>query len=423
VAPVSGVVLAIQSWPEIEADFGANWLIYLSMPFVAAFVGWITKVVALQMLYRPLEYVGIGPIGWQGVMPRRAGKVASTAMEALTTNLLKPEELIERFNANELVDVLHEPLVRTVDEMARDIAEQVAPGAWDSLPEAGRNAVHARVRARAPQITERLLGEMKSDIARYVDIHYLAVSTLVRNKEKLVSLMKAVSKDALAFVRRSGIYFGFIVGLVQMVVWAVFQNPWIMPAFGFGVGAVSDWIALTMLFRPVEPKKFLGFIPFQGLLLVQREKITNAFSAILAEDLFSAETLFDGVLNGPGSEKLFALVAKEVETAIDEQIGVATPLVRLAVGTQRYRDMKDGVISRVIEMLPDTMLAAQDYTMRTIDLENTIKNKMNQLTNKEYEAMFRPVFKDDEPLMVAVGAVLGGLVGEIQVQLIDHFAR
>ena len=31
------IILAIQTWSEIKADFGANWLVYLSMPFVAAF--------------------------------------------------------------------------------------------------------------------------------------------------------------------------------------------------------------------------------------------------------------------------------------------------------------------------------------------------------------------------------------------------
>jgi hypothetical protein len=58
-----------------------------------------------------------------------------------------------------------------------------------------------------------------------------------------------------------------------------------------------------------------------------------------------------------------------------------------------------------------------------IDLETTIVEKMNQLTNEEYESILRPVFKDDEPLMIAVRAILGALVGEIQVQIIEHLGR
>ena len=58
-----------------------------------------------------------------------------------------------------------------------------------------------------------------------------------------------------------------------------------------------------------------------------------------------------------------------------------------------------------------------------IDLENTIVEKMNQLTNEQYESILRPVFKDDEPLMIAVGAILGGIVGEIQVLVMEHFGH
>lgn len=61
--------------------------------------------------------------------------------------------------------------------------------------------------------------------------------------------------------------------------------------------------------------------------------------------------------------------------------------------------------------------------MQALDLEHTIIDKMSQLTNEEYESILRPVFKDDEPTMIAVGAILGGVVGELQVVLIEHFGN
>ena len=418
-----GLVTWIQTWSEIQDDVDANWLVYLSMPFVAAFVGWSTKIVALEMLYRPIEHKGIGPFGWQGIVPRRAGKVAATTIELLTQNLLKPEELLGKVDPDEAVEQLREPLVKAIAEITPELAEQIRPGLWDSLPEAGRRAVQARVLKQAPRVGERILREMRSDLSRYVDIQFLAVTTLIRNKDKLNDLMRSLSTDAMAFVRRSGIYFGLGIGLVQMVAWAVFQNPWIMPAFGFGVGFVSDYIALNMLFRPLQPTRYLGLFTFQGLLHAQREKITRDYARILAEDLFSPENLFEGIFNGPGADKLYALVAKEVHAAIEAQTGVVTPLVSLAVGTTRYRQMKESAAQLIIERLPATLADAQDYTMSVIDLEGTIVEKMSQLDNDEYESILRPVFKDDEPLMIAVGAILGGIVGEIQVQVIEHFGH
>ena len=422
-ADASTTLLALSSWTEITADFSAYWWVYLSMPFVAAFVGWSTKIVALEMLYRPLEFKGWGPLGWQGIVPRRAGKVGSKTIDLLTSNLLKPEELLERIDADEAVSALRGPLTAAIDDISRDLAEEIRPGLWDALPDSTKQAIQQRMQAQAPRIVENMLTEMKSDLGRYLDLQFLAVTTLVRNKEKLVKLMRSVTTDAMAFVRRSGIYFGLVIGLVQMVAWALFKNPWIMPAFGFAVGFISDYIALNMLFRPVRPRKFLGFIPFQGLLHAERDKITRDYAKILADDLFAPEIMFDAIIKGPGSDKLFALAAKEIDAAIDAQTGVARPVVTLAVGTRRYRALKDRVVALVLERLPDTLLEAQDYATNVIDLENTIVEKMSQLTNEEYESILRPVFKDDEPLMIAVGAVLGGVVGELQVQMIDLFTR
>jgi uncharacterized membrane protein YheB (UPF0754 family) len=60
---------------------------------------------------------------------------------------------------------------------------------------------------------------------------------------------------------------------------------------------------------------------------------------------------------------------------------------------------------------------------RAVDLEKLIIEKMNELSDEQYEMILRPIFKDDEMLMVMFGAVLGFMVGEIQVFLVEHFAR
>ncbi|MGO4257578.1 DUF445 family protein [Marmoricola sp. RAF53] len=413
----------VQTWSEVKEDFAANTLIYLSMPFVAAFVGYTTKLLFLQMMYRPLEFRGIGWFGWQGIVPRRAGKVAATTIDILTEKLLRPEELLDKFDAQQALEELREPLEATVDSIARELAEQFRPGLWDSLPEAGRRAVLARVHAQAPEITENLLAEIRSDLPRYVDLKYLTVTTLVRNKEQLNDLMKTIGGRAMGFVRRSGIWFGFAIGLVQMVAWGFFQNPWIMPVFGFSVGFLSDWLALTMLFRPHETQRYLGLIPFQGILHQQREQITRDYAQILAKDLFAPDVLFDGILNGPTADKLFDTLQREISAAIDAQTGIARPLVVLAVGTRRYGALKATLSQMLVERLPQSLDVVSDYATRTLDIENTIVEKMSALDSEQYEAILRPVFKDDELLMIGVGGILGGLVGELQVQVIEHFSK
>jgi hypothetical protein len=45
---------------------------------------------------------------------------------------------------------------------------------------------------------------------------------------------------------------------------------------------------------------------------------------------------------------------------------------------------------------------------------------MRQLTPVEFEGILRPAFQQDEWKLIAVGAIIGGLVGELQVLLLLH---
>jgi hypothetical protein len=75
----------------ILTDISAHWHVYITMPFIAALIGYLTKRVAIEMMFRPLEFVGIKPfLGWQGVIPANARRMATTAVELLTKEPRRP---------------------------------------------------------------------------------------------------------------------------------------------------------------------------------------------------------------------------------------------------------------------------------------------------------------------------------------------
>ncbi len=69
----------MQTWPEIVHDVQENWIVYASMPVIAAVIGWGTKLVAIRMIFRPHVFKGIGPIGWQGIIPKRTPEMVQSA--------------------------------------------------------------------------------------------------------------------------------------------------------------------------------------------------------------------------------------------------------------------------------------------------------------------------------------------------------
>jgi hypothetical protein len=61
-----------------------------------------------------------------------------------------------------------------------------------------------------------------------------------------------------------------------------------------------------------------------------------------------------------------------------------------------------------------------EYAERALDVYNTVAAKMRQLTPSQFVQILRPAFKEDEKNAIAVGALLGAAVGELQAFLVIH---
>ncbi len=139
--------------------------------------------------------------------------------------------------------------------------------------------------------------------------------------------------------------------------------------------------------------------------------------------MVTPRNIIDSILRGPLSDRLFGMVQKHVQLVVDDQSGIAKPFVVFAVGSGRYQEMKLLVAEEIIKRLPDTLKNIEQYAEDAMDLERTLASKMTELTLEEFENLLHPAFEQDEWILIAVGATLGFLVGELQVVLMEHLAR
>ena len=80
-------------------EFTDNIWLYLSMPLISALVGYATNVIAIKMMFYPVEFFGKPPLlGWQGIIPRRAAKMAAISVDTITTHLITQEEIFDRLD-------------------------------------------------------------------------------------------------------------------------------------------------------------------------------------------------------------------------------------------------------------------------------------------------------------------------------------
>jgi uncharacterized membrane protein YheB (UPF0754 family) len=407
---------------SILVDLSQHWPVYLSMPFVAAVIGYVTKRVAIEMMFRPVEFIGIKGtiIGWRGILPHNAARMAAIATELLTNNLIDMREIFARLDPERVAKEVEGPLLHVVDDLTAEIIEQYQPGLWDRLPDRARNLVLRQIRAEAPRLVTKIMAEIALDIDSVLDVNDMAITHLVRDKELLNRLIRDIAQPELNFIANCGIVFGFALGVIQTVVWALTHAPLVMPLFGLGVGWFTDWLALKMIFFPRQPRRFFGLITWQGIFQKRRSEVAHDYAKVVATEVLSTKRILTAILHGPRADRLFALIQREVEQAIDAQFSVAKPLVTLTVGTRRFQQIKLIAVAKAIERLPETLQYLEDYVTEALDVQNTIVDRMQKLTPLEFEMLLRPAFRQEEWKLIAVGAMIGFLVGELQVFAFLH---
>src|SRR5262245_32887513 len=176
------------SWAEIAADLRQSWWLYASMPVVAALIGYVTKLVAIRMMFEPIEFVGWKPyLGWQGIVPRRAATMAAIACDTLTSRLIRPAELFARLDPDRIARETEKPMLDAVDEITREVASHYQPGLWEAMPEGVRVRIIQRIQADAPQLVRQIMVELQANLDRVFDLKDMVVGNLMRDKRLLNS--------------------------------------------------------------------------------------------------------------------------------------------------------------------------------------------------------------------------------------------
>ncbi|MCC5930829.1 MAG: hypothetical protein JJU28_16410 [Cyclobacteriaceae bacterium] len=383
---------------------------YLTIPFVSAFVGWFTNWLALKMTFYPVKYFGIKPFGWQGIIPSKAKKMAETAVDLWTSKLLNLEDEFARIKP----DIIAEEMKPAIDRLSREIIEEVMkaqlPLIWKASTPGMKADIYNRVSRELPLIVAKMMEEVKNHFSELLDLKSLAVSTLTQNRELLNQVFIKCGYKEFKFIEKSGFYFGFIFGLVQMVVWYFFPVWWTLPVAGFMVGFFTNDLALKLIFRPLNPIK-LGKLEIQGLFIKRQNEVSEEYSRIVAARVITIEHIFEYIIRGPGREKLTRIVEKQMEKTIADAVGNNKKWIDLMVGENIFYYIRNIATFRFMQELPMNIRHVFGYAENAMNLEYLLKGKMKSLSPAEFEAFLRPVFKEDELTLILVGAVLGGLAG------------
>jgi uncharacterized membrane protein YheB (UPF0754 family) len=400
------------------------WWEYFLIPWIAGFVGYITNVLALWMTFWPLEFWGIplfrlpnepwGIIGWQGIIPTKAAKMASISFDLMTTRLLNIQEVFNRLDPVKFADAMDDAILLLMDNVINEVANEYMPQAWASMPQAVKDDIVVTADNESGAFMAGFMKDMQTHVYDIVDIKEMCVDACVTNKHLIVKIFQECGDKEFDFIRISGFYFGFIFGLIQMMVWFFYSASWIMPVAGFLVGWATNWLALKVIFQPIVPIKFCG-LSVQGIFLKRQNEVADIFARVICVEIMHVKAIWNAIFTGRLSKNFFAMLRAHTLVFTEKLVVEIEPLAVAAMGAETFLRMKEDIARKVMEKLPDVIDASYVYTQEAMDMETTIRNKMRELPAKEFESVLHPAFEEDEIQLIILGGILGAIVGFIQL--------
>ena len=410
-----------------------------SIPLISVMFTFFHIWLALWMTFYPIEFFGIlqiphtnvGMPGWQGIIPSKGEKMARKSVQLMTSQLIDVKKEFSKIDQGRFAEVVEDELFKNLRHVTDSVYSKHFPKIWGAMPEHIKRELVVQAHRQTRPCIEGIMHDLKENILQVFDIEEFVVAFFMQNKDLLCRMFFRCGRKELIFIRNSGATMGGIFGLLQMVIW-VFWHPAkdvplhpdvhafvVFPVIGLVVGTLTNWIALKIIFEPVDPIPLCCGWKLHGLFLRRQREVSREYGRIVAGEVLTAKNIIDTMLHGPNADVTADLLVRRITMCLDKHAALSKPLLDLALGQDTFDEIKREVTDHVLGTVPAIMEQAEDFLEQSLDMQTTLRRQMTLLSSKEFEGLLHPVFQEDEWKLVVMGGALGVVVGLVQAYFIN----
>ncbi|SFB89600.1 hypothetical protein SAMN04487968_102198 [Nocardioides terrae] len=419
----------LQEWAS-----DVRWVEFVTIPMFTGIIGWLINWSGLWMLFNPLRFRGVavpgmrelatllprklqevpgilqGGVGWQGIIPARAAKMGSIAVDKAIAKLGTPAEFYQQLEPDRIAEHIVTMFSPEVPELVDGVMRAEHPKLWRDLPLPVRDGVIARVQAQLPTIVARVTGEIGVHIDQLLDPKFMVIEHFRKTPELVVRIFRDFGQRELNLMVAFGFIFGFLLGIPVAVVNTVWHHWWLLPMLGVFVGWATNALGMWLIFEPPTPRRVLG-IRVQGLFPRRQSEAAEVYARIIAADVITLERIGDHLLDGPSGDRTRAMLAAALRPAIDQAAGPVRGAVRVAVGTRRFDTIRESVAQQAVGRTLTPFRDAEFSRQQAARIQSLISLRTKELPPKDFVEMMRAAIKEDEWMLYAHGAIMGAAGG------------
>ena len=196
---------------------------------MAAVVGWFTNWLAIQMSFHPVRFIGVGVIGWQGVIPRKAEKMAHICIDRTLQKFGDLNSVYQKLEPNRIVEQVVAQVTPRMDEYIDEVMYEIQPVLWDNLPLFVRARIYQWARQQLPNRVEELVEDFGDDLDELVDLKALLSRELQNHPDLMNRIFQQAGAVELRSVINRGAIIGAVMGAALAPVSVFYPPPWLLP--------------------------------------------------------------------------------------------------------------------------------------------------------------------------------------------------
>lgn len=196
----------------------------------------------------------------------------------------------------------------------------------------------------------------------------------------------------------------------------------IIPLISAFIGWVTNWIAIKMLFHPRTPKKILG-LTFHGIFPKRQKQFAEKLGLLVSSELISFHDIEDKVTNPANFEKILPFVEEHVDNFLKVKLGEQMPMIKMFVGEKILEQMKEIFLAELKELFPLLMKRYMNNLQSELDLERIVVEKVSNFSTDKLEAILYQIMTKEFKFIEIIGAVLGFIIGVMQVLITIAMAK
>ena len=383
---------------------------------MAAVVGWFTNWLAIQMSFYPVQFIGFGVVGWQGVIPRKAEKMAHICIDRTLQHFGDLNSVYQKLEPQRIVQQVLTQVSPRMAEYIDEVMYEVQPVLWDNLPMFVKDRIYQWARQQLPSRIEELVEDFGDDLDDLVDLKALLSRELQHHPDLMNRIFKQAGAVELQSVINRGALIGALLGALLVPFWVSYPQPWVLPVGGFAIGFITNWLAINLIFAPLRPRRML-FWKFQGLFLQRQDEISDIWAQLVAEELITVEKVADAMINGRHGARTRSILQKHLRPMLDNSM-VMRLAAQVTVGMSGYTDLKRAMNDKAVLATRDVFSDPAFNKERAPVVAGVLAGQMKALKPEEFQEILRPAFREEEIQLMLIGGLFGAMAGFIQFVLI-----